>query len=107
MYPRWEFSPAHGTMLFGNQKIVHTYPSRWEFIYTINEYQYRGKSIPISNSYGKDNIIVLGDSYSFGTGVNDGEEYTAVMADRLKEHYNVINLSVGGLGVNTTDSEVL
>lgn len=64
--------------------MIQACPGKWKFTYTINEYQYRGRMIPISNSYEKENIIILGDSYSFGHGVNDREEYAAIMANKLK-----------------------
>jgi len=98
-YPRWEYSVHYGSVLFGNCKMIHARPGRWKFAYTINDYQYRGKLIPVSNTYDKENIIILGDSLSFGTGVNDGDEYPALIADKLNDDYNVINLSVGGWGL--------
>ena len=79
--------------------MINACPGRWEFTYTTNEYQYRGLPVPISNIYEKENIIVLGDSYSFGQGVNDGDEYPAIIDAQLKEDFNVINLSVGGWGL--------
>ena len=99
LYPRWKFSEKYGAELYGNTQMVHEQPGRWKFIYTINDYQYRGKLIPILEKYSKKNIIILGDSYSFGTGVNDGEEFSAVMAEGLQDQFNVINLSVGGWGL--------
>jgi len=99
MYPRWEFSAKYGSVLFGNCKMVETYPGRWKFTYTINDYQYRGRLIHVSNAYDKENIVILGDSYSFGSGVNDGDEYPALIANKLKNYYDVINLSVGGWGL--------
>jgi hypothetical protein len=99
MYPRWKFSEKYGAELIENAQMVHERPGRWKFIYTINKYQYRGKLTPISGKYDRENIIVLGDSYSFGTGVNDGEEFASVMAQKLKSRNNVINLSVAGWGL--------
>jgi len=99
LYPRWKFSSQYGSMLFENCKMIHACPGRWRFNYTINEYQYRGKLIPISNTYDKKNIVILGDSFSFGTGVNDGEEFAAIMAGQLKNDFNIINLSVGAWGL--------
>ena len=99
MYPRWKFSEKYGAELFKNKKMVHEKLGRWKFIYTINDYQYRGRLTPISKEYSRENIIILGDSYSFGTGVNDGEEYASIMAEKLQGQYNVINLSVGGWGL--------
>ena len=99
MHPRWKFSEKYGSELFRNTKMVHERPGHWKFIYTINDYQYRGKLTPISEKYSKDNIIILGDSYSFGQGVNDGEEFAAILGKELQGQFNVINLSVGGWGL--------
>lgn len=99
MYPRWKYTAHYGSVLFSNCKMVHACPSRWKFIYTINDYQYRGGLISVSNTYDKKNIVILGDSFSFGEGVNDGDEYPALIANRLKDDYDVINLSVGGWGL--------
>ncbi len=99
MYPRYKFSPQYGSSLFENRQMVHERPGMWKFLYTTNNYQYRGPSIPISNTYDKWNIVILGDSYSFGMGVNDGEEFAMVMAKELRNEFNIINLGVGGWGL--------
>jgi hypothetical protein len=99
MYPRWQFSRQYGAMLYPNRTMVHERPGRWRFEYHTNAYQCRGELIPISNRYVRRNIVVLGDSYSFGTGVADGEVFTAILSERLGDNYDVINLSVGGWGL--------
>jgi len=99
MSPRWKYSEQYGALLYENAKMIHAMPGRYEYTYSINEYGYRGKTIPISNLYERDNIVVLGDSYAFGTGVNDGEEFPSIMGELLNPDYDVINLSVGGYGL--------
>ena len=99
LYPRWQYSAKYGKVLYKNTKMVHYMPGKWKFIYSINSYGYRGPLIPISNKYIKNNIVILGDSYAFGTGVNDGEEFSAIMQNRLRDKYDVINLSCGGYGL--------
>ncbi|MFX0200415.1 MAG: hypothetical protein ACFFCW_30215 [Candidatus Hodarchaeota archaeon] len=99
LYPRFQFSSKYGFMLFEKCKMIHMRPGKWKFTYTINEFQYRGKLTPISNYYDKENIVILGDSSSFGMGVNDGDEYALIMAHKLKDNYNVINLSLPGSGL--------
>jgi hypothetical protein len=99
MYPRYKYSAEYGGVYFENTKMIHRKPRRYSFVYTINEYGYRGPAVPISNHYERKNIVVLGDSYSFGTGVNDGEEYPAVLQRALGPEYNVINLGCGGFGL--------
>ncbi len=99
LYPRWQFSDGYGAMLYPNVTMTNEMPGKWRFKYKINELQYRGKLVPIAETYEKDNIVILGDSYGFGTGVNDGEQFSAIMASKLKQNYDVINLSVGGWGL--------
>src|SRR3974390_783135 len=96
MYPRYKYSAEYGAVYYQNTKMIHRMPRRYSFVYTINEYGYRGAAVPISNHYERKNIVVLGDSYSFGTGVNDGEEYPAVLSRVLAPEYNVVNLGCGG-----------
>lgn len=48
---------------------------------------YRGKLNPISNVYDKENLIILGNSYSFEHYVNDGDEYSAIIANKLKNKW--------------------
>ena len=99
MYPRGKIVPAYGFQLYESRIVEHTVPGQWEFTYTNNHLGYRGPAIPISNRYMKDNIVVLGDSNSYGMGVNDGEEYSAVMNELLDDSRQVINLGVWGYGL--------
>jgi hypothetical protein len=97
--PRWQFSAQYCTLPPAESTMVHERPHRWCFRYGINAYSYRGKALPISNHYDKPHVVVLGDSYSFGAGVNDGEEYSAVLQRELKGSADVVNLAVGGWGL--------
>ncbi len=99
MYPRMEYSPEYGFIFPKNATIVDECPRKWKFTYTTNENRSRGAAIPPSDPRGKRNIIVLGDSNSFGIGVNDGEEYPAILARALGDRFNVINLSCAGWGL--------
>jgi len=78
--------------------MVNALPGKWKFEYNINSLQYRGKMVPLANTYAKDNIVILGDSYGFGTGVNEGEQFSSIL-DNLLPNAHVINLSVGGWGL--------
>ncbi|MFC1805165.1 SGNH/GDSL hydrolase family protein [Candidatus Omnitrophota bacterium] len=99
MYPRMKFSAQYGFMLYENCRMVHGVPWRWKVFYTINEYQYRGESVLPAEKYDKTNIVILGDSYSFGYGVNDSATYPAVIAAKLENDFNVINLATPGWGL--------
>ena len=99
LYPRYGYSERFGHQMAESATIVHQLPGVWRFIYHTNAYGYRISMPEVSNRYDRRNVIVLGDSNTFGIGVNDGEEYPAVLANRLSEEADVINLGVGGFGL--------
>lgn len=96
MGPRVNYSENYGIIWPKNITVTNQLPGEWRFTYTTNENHSRGEALSLSNRYDKKNIVVLGDSYAFGQGVNDNEEFASVLAQNLKEDYNVINLSVTG-----------
>lgn len=99
LYPRWKFSEKYGSIIYSNVTMVDELRGKWKFTYKINDQGYRGPVTPISNNYDKKNIVILGDSFSFGIGVNDGEEYASIMREQLDNEYNIINLALGGYGL--------
>lgn len=99
LYPTWAISSRYCSTVYPNVQMVHERPGRWRFVYTVNELRYRGDAFPPSDHYAQPNIVVLGDSYSFGAGVNDGEEYPAVLERKMGGSSRVINLGIGGWGL--------
>ncbi|MDF0643870.1 MAG: hypothetical protein P0111_07545 [Nitrospira sp.] len=99
LYPRYQYSERFGHRMAESATIVNQLPGVWRFNYRTNEYGYRISRTKLSNSYDRLNVVVLGDSNTFGIGVNDGEEYSAVLGEELAEMANVINLGVGGFGL--------
>jgi len=99
MYPRYEFSREYGLIPFADTAMLHTHRGHFRFTYTTNRKHHRGILPPVSNDYETENIVVLGDSYSFGMGVADGEEYPALLNGMLDERYAVINLAAPGWGL--------
>jgi len=99
LFPRWEYSPEYGSIFPADTTVTSGCPGKWEFIYTINKYGNRGAAVPISEHYDKDNIVVLGDSFSFGQGVNDGEDYPSILTAALDDKFNIINISCPGWGL--------
>ncbi|MCA9727056.1 MAG: hypothetical protein KC729_05180 [Candidatus Eisenbacteria bacterium] len=69
----------------------------------INEDGFRGPRIPMARTTGKSRILVLGDSYVFGHGVEDDETFCAVLAHILPST-EVVNFGVSGY---STDQELL
>ena len=99
LFPRMEHSEAYGFWNPKSTQMVHARPGRWRFVYTTNRYRSRGPVTPVSNHYEKINVVTIGDSFTFGTGVDDGEEYPAIMHGQLENRFNVINIAVGGFGL--------
>ncbi len=99
MFPRWEPSPAYGVVLPKNATMVHRRPGRWEFQYTINEDRCRGPRVPVTAVADDTVVVTLGDSYTMGMGVGDGEEFPAVLARELDDGYRVLNCGSPGWGL--------
>jgi hypothetical protein len=99
IYPRYQYSQRLSQTLIPSTKMVAAQPGAWRFVYTTSAYGFRAPTMAVSNRYDRPNILVLGDSYSFGNGVNDGEEYPAVLGNLLGDRANVINLGVPGYGL--------
>jgi hypothetical protein len=98
MYPRYEYSPEYGLIPFANAVMTHGVPRKYEFKYTVNAMRARGDVVTPGAS-GLPAVVVLGDSYTFGMGVNDGEEYPTVMRRELEGRADVVNLGAAGWGL--------
>jgi lysophospholipase L1-like esterase len=68
----------------------------------INSKGLRDKSYGYKKPEGIMRIVVLGDSFTWGYGVEDKERYTEILEDGLLENIQVINMGVTGYG---TDQE--
>ncbi len=99
LYPRYQFSAEYGLIPFPNVVMVHGIPRKYEFHYTVNSMNSRGAVVEPHKS-GLPAVVILGDSYSFGMGVNDGEEYPTVMHKHLAGRVaDVVNLGEPGWGL--------
>jgi hypothetical protein len=99
IYPRYRYSERYGHMFPESSTIINQVPGSWRFAYRTNEYGYRVSMPQVSNQYERPNIVILGDSSTFGIGVNDGEEYPAVLAKQLAGQADIVNLRVGSFGL--------
>jgi hypothetical protein len=98
LYPRYQFSAQYGLIPFANVRMVHGVPRRYQFHYTVNSMQSRGNVVAPGAS-GLPAVVVLGDSYAFGMGVDDGEEFPSVMGRALAGRADVVNLGSPGWGL--------
>lgn len=103
MFPRYIVSEDYPLELPRNAEIVHSQGRLWEFTYRTNELGRRGHFLPVSDSHRSCNVVVLGDSFTFGFGVQDDEVFTEVMSEVLGDGYAVVNGGMGGWGI---DSEI-
>ncbi len=65
----------------------------------INSYGFRGPEVKLAQSEGTLRVAVLGDSFTFGQGVNYAESYPAVLEDQLQDggiQAEVLNFGVPG-----------
>lgn len=96
--PRYEFSRGYGLIPYAGVVMEHGRPGHYRFRYTVNSDRYRG---PVIDA-GADSlpvIVTLGDSYTFGMGTADGNEYPAVMRRALAGRAEVVNLGSPGWGL--------
>jgi len=95
--PRYDYLPETGIINFPSVTMRHRKPGVYNFTYTANAERYRGELIPFNSPTTK--IVVLGDSHSFGIGVQDDETYSHRLNELLAGKYQVVNLSNGGWGL--------
>ncbi len=103
LFPRYTDSPDYPIAFPENAELVHSQGSRWKFVYNTNELGRRGPYLQMHGEYKTTNVVALGDSFTFGIGVNDNEVYTSIMSKRLEGGYAVVNGGMGGWGI---DSEI-
>jgi lysophospholipase L1-like esterase len=70
----------------------------------INRLGYRGREVPPVKPVDVKRILFLGDSNTFGYGVEEEERFSDILARSLPQNYQTINLGVFGYG---TDQEAL
>ncbi|MCX8037600.1 MAG: SGNH/GDSL hydrolase family protein [Candidatus Sumerlaeia bacterium] len=95
--PRYDYLPEIGIINFPGVKMQHRRPGVFHFTYTTNAERYRGELIPFDDVSEK--IVVLGDSFAFGYGVEDDETFSARLERNLGGRYRVVNLGNGGWGL--------
>jgi GDSL-like lipase/acylhydrolase family protein len=92
----WAPAPgATGTAFLGG-------PDRAEV--RINSLGLRGPELSRVPPAGRRRVLVLGDSFVFGVGVDEGHTFSAELARELGEAYEVVNAGVSGY---STDQEYL
>jgi hypothetical protein len=93
------YDPVYGKRLKSNFHDIRRAPE-FEMTFTTNSMGFRGAE-PESES--KRTLLFLGDSFTMGYGVSDGEEYPALIKKKLAEihggtYFNVVNTGMAGNG---------
>jgi lysophospholipase L1-like esterase len=101
MYPRYVASRDYEIELPPDVRIEHAQGRKWQFRYSTNHLGRRGAYVPFDAARGKTSIVVLGDSFTFGIGVDDAEVYSQILADTLGADFVVINGGVPGWGLDS------
>lgn len=99
LYPRYQVSPQYGLIPYPNVAMVHGVPRRFELRYSTNADRCRGENVAPASEAQRPAVAVLGDSYTFGMGVSDGEDYPAVMRRALGGRWTVLSLASPGWGL--------
>ena len=100
MFPRFVDSPDYPLALPANAKIVNAQGGRGSFEYNTNQLGLRGPYLSPSEKDHTIRVVALGDSFTFGVGVNDDEVYTHPLSEFLGPEYSVINGGMGGWGLD-------
>jgi hypothetical protein len=80
------------------------YQRRLDYLITTNSLGLRDREIPPAKPPGQRRILLIGDSVTFGTGVDAGWRFSDFMQRALGDDVTVINAGVPGWG---TDQELL
>lgn len=95
--PRYAYSREYGIALFPSTTMVHTRPGYYRYVYSVDASGFRAP--PFEEDSDAPVVLCLGDSFTFGQGVNDGEEWVACLRDRLGDTARVANRGVPGWGI--------
>ncbi len=79
---------------------IYQKTSEFEFSTNVNQLGFRGPEVSIEKPHGTKRVLILGDSFAFGWGVNDDQLFTSHLAKELEgssQRYEIINTSGGSL----------
>lgn len=103
MFPRYVTSTDYEIELAPSAEIRHRQGRLWTFTYRTNEIGRRGPYVPPDQLTAKAVVAVLGDSFSFGIGVEDDQVFSAQLGRLLGGGWYVLNGGMSGWGI---DSEI-
>jgi hypothetical protein len=98
--PIAECDAATGYRLMQNRTVTDNAPGEFRVRYHTNQYRMRYCDIPLDKPEGTWRILGLGDSFTFGIGVEDDQTYLAFLEKMLNQgsSVQVLNSGTGGWG---------
>ncbi len=85
-----------GLLPVPNQRGARTLPGVYSYTYSNNSIGLRGPEVGAKT---RPRILVLGDSFTYGIGVNDDETFCSLLQQKLPS-YEIINAGNGGKGTD-------
>jgi hypothetical protein len=99
---RFVFNPDLGEIPVPYQHGVRHYPGAYTFSYTNNSQGWRGPREYQVGKPGQERVLVLGDSFAYGFGVDDDQTFAARLEQDLrKEHPAIEVMNAGNPGKGT------
>jgi hypothetical protein len=101
--PRFAFDSELGEIPVPHQKGRQIHPGVYDFTYTNNSLGFRGAREYGPKKPGAFRILLLGDSFTYGIGVNDDQTFAVHLEHYLRENQlaaEVINAGNGGKGTD-------
>ncbi len=95
----WQEDPVLGWVNIAGSTGRHRKPLVYDVTYHIDEYGHR----EISGAYDRPKMLILGDSYTFGQGVEDAESFPS----RLQERFPNLKIVNGGVSAWGTGQALL
>jgi len=100
---QFAYDPELGEIPVPNRHGRRTLPGNYDYTYSNNSLGFRGNREYDYEKLGKYRILLLGDSFSYGVGVNDDEVVAYYLEKNLSLYYGsteIINASNGGKGTD-------
>lgn len=101
---QYDWNPELGQVQVPHQHARRTVPGVFSYTYTNNSLGLRGtREYPAGRRPGHRRVLFLGDSFTYGVGVNDDETFAALTERSLDSSgtpTEVVNAGVGGTGTD-------
>ena len=96
--------PPHGELQLGFVDSIHHHKLKagqilsngFDTTARINNLGYRGGDFALEKTPGVTRVLFLGDSFTYGSGVNDNETFSALLGSFFREHNFAIEVINGG-----------